>query len=291
MAFSHSDFRIDSLSIPLFIISLEKDIERRDSLKKFFPANLVDNYFPAFDARNVSRQILDDRCNNHDLQLNPSYLRKLSAGEIGCTLSHRNIYKYIVENNLPFALVFEDDVLPLPDWHYILHSAIKVAHLMDSKYATLIHLGLPNYRSVGKKRIVFMLGKKFIWRPEFRFVESSLKNKFWLGHSYIITHEAAKRILKTYPLIPCMCDDWQEFYASGCFDSVILTKNAFDQNFNFDSNLRDKHPNLFSYSSKYRSTSLVALSKKIVRAILNILVLFDCSRWKLIRLENINQGR
>lgn len=36
--------------------------------------------------------------------------RKLVYGEIGCFLSHQLIYKNIVENNLPYALILEDDV-------------------------------------------------------------------------------------------------------------------------------------------------------------------------------------
>jgi GR25 family glycosyltransferase involved in LPS biosynthesis len=37
-------------------------------------------------------------------------------GKQGCTLSHLKVWRHIVENNIPMALIFEDDVLFHPDW-------------------------------------------------------------------------------------------------------------------------------------------------------------------------------
>ena len=34
----------------------------------------------------------------------------ISAGEVGCTMSHRNIWKYAVRNKVPWTLIFEDDI-------------------------------------------------------------------------------------------------------------------------------------------------------------------------------------
>ena len=31
-------------------------------------------------------------------------------GAIGCALSHLKIYKHVVDNNIPYALILEDDV-------------------------------------------------------------------------------------------------------------------------------------------------------------------------------------
>lgn len=38
----------------------------------------------------------------------------LSAGHRGCSLGHMRLWKYVVDAGLPYALIFEDDVLPHP---------------------------------------------------------------------------------------------------------------------------------------------------------------------------------
>jgi GR25 family glycosyltransferase involved in LPS biosynthesis len=38
----------------------------------------------------------------------------LTAGHRGCSLGHMRLWKYVVDAGLPYALIFEDDVLPHP---------------------------------------------------------------------------------------------------------------------------------------------------------------------------------
>lgn len=55
-----------------------------------------------------------------DVQTHPNYKAKkrlrcygkhLNGGEIGCLLSHRKVYQYMIDKNLSQALIFEDDVI------------------------------------------------------------------------------------------------------------------------------------------------------------------------------------
>ena len=65
-------------------------------------------------------RIKDDSLNLRDLEeinsqfdFNRSrklYGKTITAGEVGCTLSHRKIYKQIVDDNIPYALLLEDDM-------------------------------------------------------------------------------------------------------------------------------------------------------------------------------------
>ena len=53
----------------------------------------------------------------------PKYPFKLNAGEIGCFLSHRKAWQYIIDQQLSAALIFEDDLtidraLFLPAFHF-----------------------------------------------------------------------------------------------------------------------------------------------------------------------------
>lgn len=42
--------------------------------------------------------------------------RRMVLGEIGCALSHVGVYRRILRDNLPYALVLEDDVMVLPEF-------------------------------------------------------------------------------------------------------------------------------------------------------------------------------
>ena len=53
---------------------------------------------------------------------------RLAPGEIGCFLSHLHIWKKIINDNLPYALIFEDDTYFCDDfkekWERIIQSQL-----------------------------------------------------------------------------------------------------------------------------------------------------------------------
>lgn len=96
-----------------FIINLERESEKRENIKKechklkldFEIYNAIDGYTL---SESFIQNIVYDYPNNY-----------LTKGEIGCALSHINVYKKIIEYNLPYALIIEDDTsfdTKLPDF-------------------------------------------------------------------------------------------------------------------------------------------------------------------------------
>jgi glycosyl transferase family 25 len=52
----------------------------------------------------------DDLVKAYDSTLNQKeYYKPLTNGEIGCFLSHRRAWQYILDNQLPYAVILEDD--------------------------------------------------------------------------------------------------------------------------------------------------------------------------------------
>lgn len=51
--------------------------------------------------------------------------RDLTAGEIGCLLSHRKTYKTIIDENIPCALILEDDAILSPDLPNVLSALMR----------------------------------------------------------------------------------------------------------------------------------------------------------------------
>ena len=96
----HNRFIINKHEIPIFIISLKNDLNRRKKLLKFLPSNIVDNYFHAVDMRKKSQFILDSYCNKKKLYKN--YKRKLKPGEVGAAISHRQVYEQIVKKKISY---------------------------------------------------------------------------------------------------------------------------------------------------------------------------------------------
>lgn len=91
--------------IPIYIINLKKNTERKKYLIEELKKHEIKNY------------TFIEAVNGYDLDLNELKLKKiiseeckLKRGEIGCSLSHYKIYEEILKNNAEISLVLEDDV-------------------------------------------------------------------------------------------------------------------------------------------------------------------------------------
>jgi len=94
--------------IPKFIISLEKDKERTTYLKNEVYPKLT-NYFKcsAFDAEEDDpNEVLKD----NNICVSDTFVEKCNLGQLGCFLSHFQLWKYIIEQKLDLAIILEDDV-------------------------------------------------------------------------------------------------------------------------------------------------------------------------------------
>jgi glycosyl transferase family 25 len=100
--------KLPSEVIPKFIISLDKNKERQDYLKKeVYPK--ITNYFKcaAFDAElDDANEILKE----NKIFLSDTFYNKCNEGQLGCYLSHFQLWKYIIKSNIDLAIILEDDV-------------------------------------------------------------------------------------------------------------------------------------------------------------------------------------
>jgi len=93
---------------PLFVINLERSSDRRASIAAQLDELGIDfEIFPATDGARLSPSEL--------AQYDEQYVigqiaRPMSPSEVGCYLSHVRIWKKMVEEDIPWAVVLEDDV-------------------------------------------------------------------------------------------------------------------------------------------------------------------------------------
>lgn len=111
--------------IPIYIISLANEADRRQHMRRQcgrFGLEAV--FIDACDMRQASQADIE-RLSALPLHRKPKKQRRLSRGEVGCALSHHNVYETICAQAEPYALVLEDDAefirnpLPLLDEGYL----------------------------------------------------------------------------------------------------------------------------------------------------------------------------
>lgn len=130
---------VDTQKIPVFIISLLSSTERRSRMTKLLTEKGINfTFFNAVDGREFNTKDLNE------IRDKTSYFKKqrkrnLSKGEIGCALSHINLYKHIIDNDIEFALIFEDDIDILSE--SILNRILFTELLINNKNWDLLQLG------------------------------------------------------------------------------------------------------------------------------------------------------
>jgi collagen beta-1,O-galactosyltransferase len=92
----------------VMILNLARSTDRRSGMERQLARFHITNYafVPAVDGQTdlsaYQYRILSG-------WIDPVQRREMNKGEIGCSLSHYSIWKYVVDNNLPNVLILEDD--------------------------------------------------------------------------------------------------------------------------------------------------------------------------------------
>lgn len=92
-----------------YLVHLPKNTDRLASMDRQLKKFGIEYETMAVIAKDLSKKELHRRVN-----FVRSYIahgRRLSIAEIGCSLSKQVIYRWMVEQNIPYALILEDDVI------------------------------------------------------------------------------------------------------------------------------------------------------------------------------------
>lgn len=116
--------------IPVFVINLPKDKERRAYVEKQlkldgFTYEIIDAFY-GDDERVVA--VYDEALARKEQG------KPLTRGEKGCAYSHRTLYERIVKENIPCALILEDDVILPPLFKNLIE---KEGHAKNKKWEWL----------------------------------------------------------------------------------------------------------------------------------------------------------
>jgi GR25 family glycosyltransferase involved in LPS biosynthesis len=180
----------------IFVITLENSIDRQKSIKlQFQKINFPFEFIYGIDGKKLSKAELNQY---YDDAIAKKYCgRSLELGEIGCAISHRLVYKKMIDENIDRAIILEDDALLENDFTLVINLLSK---LRINKF--VIKLDLHNEM----KKIILPCHK--IW----------LNNKYKIVHStttgfargYYIDYMAAIAMLE-FKKIFFFADSWDVF--------------------------------------------------------------------------------
>lgn len=192
----------------------------------------------------------------------------LSPGEIGCTLTHIEIYKKIIDKNKP-AMIFENDIEVTKE---LLDQAIEVCDTLD-----FVHLG---------------------WHPDvyantFFYGVKSNKRLFLINHlvnfhgtySYFITPKIAKALLAFHEKAINKADNWGDFFSQN-----KEFKAYFSGIFSHPKRNGDENSEIFSSRAKINQKiyyfSWPFITRKMIKNILQSISKLPVISKPIIKTEN-----
>jgi collagen beta-1,O-galactosyltransferase len=182
----------------IYMINLErkknvadKSLKKLNNLTNINDNNLFSNIqiYTAIDGQLLNLNEINNKLTlktKYTLKEPSSYDDIRSVGEIGCYLSHTNIWKEIVDKNYTNCIIFEDDVIPNKNYDEIIKYIDNVPEDYDIAY-----LGWWSRKDVNNKN------KNSYWL----YTEDKEKSNILGLYSYIISNEGAKKLLsKAFPI-------------------------------------------------------------------------------------------
>lgn len=200
--------------IPCFVVNLTTAQARRASMTEMLARHGIEpTWFDAVDGRIMSDEAL---ARNVDRPRADREYGPLSRAEIGTSLSHLGIYRQMVEQNIPCAVILEDDVELAEDFSTLLQAqgpdALASVFQPDEPVMVQMTHVRRAYR-FGRRSI----GPRAIVKPH---------GGVWLTSGYFITQAAARNMLEqAYPVF-MVADHWRYFERQHWLNVYALTPNA-----------------------------------------------------------------
>lgn len=122
----HTPAEASALPFPVYVINLERaEYRRRFALAQLARIGVTPIMAPAVDGRLLDLGKLIEEGIYNPAKSEEAFSRQLSLPEIGCSLSHYNVYRMMIERGDEAALILEDDALFLTDFTQQLLAAYR----------------------------------------------------------------------------------------------------------------------------------------------------------------------
>ncbi len=185
----------------IYIISLKEEIARRQRRSEIMDHfGLSYQFFDAVDGRQMD---VREQPMYHSSKRLTYFGRHLKGAEWGCLLSHLRVCEDVVQRNLPYALIFEDDVIIDDEFMDVMKA---IAHMQKS---------FDLIRVFGRKKIA-QAGSRPAYRLTDTYFLGRLKTAPGGAYAYFISRRGAKKLLDycrtkkvAYPIDAIMGRCWE----------------------------------------------------------------------------------
>jgi glycosyl transferase, family 25 len=194
--------------VKIFIVNLEQSVSRKAFMKKQLETiGLQHEFFSAVDGRQLTPAQLEQMCN---MEVVNNWAELLTPGMIGCSLSHYHLYKKMVDENIKFALILEDDTRlspQLPKVLYEIEEKLSNGKLNVDEPILLYYQSkdVVQFARTGSVSLPIGSGLYYpidIWRP----ITTA---------AYIISYACAKRLINLIYPIRYSPDSWAVYHREG----------------------------------------------------------------------------
>lgn len=187
------------LPTSIFVINLPGQSDRRISIStQLDSTGLGYEIVPAVDGRKLSSEELGAHYRRDSVEA--GVRREMTLGEIGCALSHQSVYRRMIEQGLPWAVIVEDDARLGTDFPSLLGAVVDRLDTGLPEIYLFSHIA--RYTNWGRRRI---LGKYWLVNPV----------RAHGGHCYLLTVAAARALLRINYPVHAPIDSWIRFQREG----------------------------------------------------------------------------
>ena len=107
-----------SIIPPIYVVNLDRSIDRWEAISQVMSeAQLSVHRLAGVDGRKLNKFELKQNSTLLSTYLQP-------RGVVGCYLSHRKFWQLVVDQNYDSAIIFEDDVVLIPNFKHVLEESL-----------------------------------------------------------------------------------------------------------------------------------------------------------------------
>eukprot|EP00697_Spironema_sp_BW2_P006707 gnl/Spiro4/20814_TR10132_c0_g1_i1.p4 gnl/Spiro4/20814_TR10132_c0_g1~~gnl/Spiro4/20814_TR10132_c0_g1_i1.p4 ORF type:complete len:269 (+),score=-11.67 gnl/Spiro4/20814_TR10132_c0_g1_i1:3187-3993(+) len=187
------------IDIPVFVISLKSSTERRKRLDEHFKKmGLPFEFMDAVYGKDLNDIDIATYCDMQAVKNAPNWLTRSA---IGCALSHLNIYKEVIRRNLPYAVIFEDDVIINKDFKQQVEALLP--KLKKNEVVSFFYQSWEPLKLVGNSTMEFY--------KDYKLYEVADVMQPISAAAYLITQDACKTLSNAIIPIRYTADAWGEY--------------------------------------------------------------------------------
>ncbi len=179
------------------LITMQETPERR---KKFFLKNSCLDTLPIIEVGVNGNCLSAKEYYNYGVRANTI---PMSPAEVGCSLSHIEAYKFMINNNIDYIIILEDDI------EFLSGCSIEDLKKLSSIVKREDVMLLGGLEGLDAKN--HLMGKVISNNPKVWSIPVPMHRWCWRTCSYIIGRNAAQRILNIQLDLMQKADNWRYF--------------------------------------------------------------------------------